>query len=148
MKKTLVLITTICLALAAGAGCKKKDKEGGGGGGAAGGGGGAKPSADMTVDQACDKTMSMMSSMVKAIEANKGNCDGMGTALEKWVADNKAFIEWGKKMDADEAKKKEFDEKCTPKLTAEMEKMMPAMMGAMECAENEKVKAAMESMGG
>ena len=41
---------------------------------------------------------------------------------------------------------KEFEEKCEPKMKAAMEKVMPAMMGAQECASNEKVKAAMASM--
>lgn len=133
MKRLLVMTMGSVMAIALAAGCKDK-------GGGAGGGG------DMTVDQACDKSVAMMESMAKAIESNKGNCDGMGTALEKWVADNKPFMEWAKKQEGDAAKKKEFEEKCEPKVKAAMEKVMPAMMGAQECASNEKVKAAMESM--
>jgi hypothetical protein len=134
MKRLLVMTMGSVMAIALAAGCKDK-------GGGAGGGGG-----DMTVDQACDKSVAMMESMAKAIEGNKGNCDGMGTALEKWVADNKPFMDWAKKQEGDAAKKKEFEEKCEPKVKAAMEKVMPAMMGAQECASNEKVKAAMESM--
>jgi len=134
MKRLLVTMMGSVMAIALAGGCKDK-------GGGSGGGGG-----DMTVDQACDKTISMMQSMAAAVESNKGNCDGMGAALEKWVADNKSFIEWGKKQEGDAAKKKEFEEKCTPKLTPIMEKVGPAMMGAQECASNEKVKAAMASM--
>lgn len=147
MKRLLVTIMASVFAIALAAGCKKdKDKKEGAGGtetatGTSGGGGG-----DMTVDQACDKMIGMMQSMAAAVESNKGNCDGMGTALEKWVADNKSFIEWGKKQEGDAAKKKEFDEKCTPKLTPVMEKVGPAMMGAQECATNEKVKNAMAAM--
>lgn len=135
MKRLLVMTMGSVMAIALAAGCKDK-------GGSAGGGGGG----DMTVDQACDKSVAMMESMAKAIESNKGNCDGMGTALEKWVADNKPFMEWAKKQEGDAAKKKEFEEKCEPKVKAAMEKVMPAMMGAQECASNEKVKNAMESM--
>jgi hypothetical protein len=134
MKRLLVTMMGSVMAIALAGGCKDKGGSGGGGGG------------DMTVDQACDKSVAMMESMAKAIESNKGNCDGMGTALEKWVADNKGFMEWAKKQDGDAAKKKEFEEKCEPKVKAAMEKAMPAMMGAQECASNEKVKAAMESM--
>lgn len=134
MKRLLVTMMASVMAIGLAAGCKDK-------GGGAGGGGG-----DMTVDQACDKSVAMMESMAKAIESNKGNCDAMGSALEKWVADNKGFMEWAKKQDSDAAKKKEFEEKCEPKVKATMEKVMPAMMGAQECASNEKVKAAMESM--
>ena len=134
MKRFLVTMMGSVMAIALAGGCKDKGGGGGGGGG------------DMTVDQACDKSVSMMESMAKAVESNKGNCDGMGTALEKWVADNKGFMEWAKKQDADAAKKKEFEEKCEPKMKAAMEKAMPAMMGAQECATNEKVKAAMASM--
>jgi hypothetical protein len=134
MKRLLGTMMVSVFAIAMVAGCNK-DK------GGAGGGGG-----DMTVDQACDKSVAMMESMAKAVESNKGNCDGMGAALEKWVADNKSFMEWAKKQDGDAAKKKEFEEKCEPKVKAAMEKVMPAMMGAQECASNEKVKAAMASM--
>lgn len=137
MKRLLVTMMLSVLALAPAAGCKgDKDKAGGG----------TATTGDMTVDQACDKTIAMMQSMASAVESNKGNCDGMGAALEKWVADNKSFIEWGKKQEGDEAKKKEFEEKCTPKLEPVMAKVGPAMMGAQECADNEKVKAAMASM--
>jgi hypothetical protein len=135
MKRLLVTMMGSVMAIALAGGCKDKGGSGGGGGGG-----------DMTVDQACDKSVAMMESMAKAIESNKGNCDGMGSALEKWVADNKGFMEWAKKQDGDAAKKKEFEEKCEPKVKAAMEKAMPAMMGAQECASNEKVKAAMESM--
>jgi hypothetical protein len=146
MKRLLVMIMASVFAMALAAGCKKdKDKAGGGTDTTASGGGGGG-GGDMTVDQACDKTISMMQSMAAAVESNKGNCDGMGAALEKWVADNKSFIEWGKKQDGDAAKKKEFEEKCTPKLTPIMEKVGPAMMGAQECQTNEKVKAAMAAM--
>jgi hypothetical protein len=141
MKRLLLMIMASVFAVALAAGCKK-DKDKAGGTDTAGGGGGG----DMTVDQACDKTISMMQSMAAAVESNKGNCDGMGTALEKWAADNKSFIEWGKKNEGDAAKKKEFEEKCTPKLTPIMEKVGPSMMGAQECASNEKVKAAMAAM--
>lgn len=148
MKRFLVMMMVSSLAMALAAGCKK-DKDKAGEGGTAtdttdkGGGGGGT---DMTVDEACDKTIAMMNQMATAVESNKGNCDGMGTALEKWVADNKSFIEWGKAHDKDDAKKKEFEEKCTPKLTPVMEKIGPMMAGAAECAENPKVKAAMASM--
>src|SRR5688500_8522085 len=91
MKRLLVMTMGSVMAIALAAGCKDK-------GGGAGGGG------DMTVDQACDKSVAMMESMAKAIESNKGNCDGMGTALEKWVADNKPFMEWAKKQEGDAAK--------------------------------------------
>ena len=142
MKRLLVTMMVSVFAIALAAGCKKdKDKAGGTATGT-----GTEVSGDMTIDQACDKTISMMQSMAAAVESNKGNCDGMGTALEKWVADNKSFIEWGKKQEGDAAKKKEFEEKCTPKLTPVMEKVGPAMMGAQECATNEKVKNAMASM--
>ena len=158
MKRILVVMMASIFAVALAAGCKKKDEKKAEGGGTAtdtatgtegkpaeGGGGGG--GGDMTVDQACDKMIGMMTAMGQAAEGNKGNCDGMGTALEKVVADNKAFIEWGKSQKSDEAKEKEFEEKCGPKLTPVMEKVGPALAGAAECATNEKVKAAMSAMG-
>ena len=88
----------------------------------------------------------MLEGMGSAVSANKGNCDAMGDALQKWADDNKDFIAWGKAQDDDPAKKKEFEEKCTPKMTPVMEKLGPVMAGASECATNEKVKAAMANL--
>src|SRR5688572_30413368 len=78
-----------------------------------GGGGGQK---NMATEQACDKAISMMNDMGKAVQGAGEDCDKMGAALEKWANDNKAFIEWGKEQDKDEAKKKKFDEVCKPKM--------------------------------
>jgi len=103
-------------------------------------------SMSMSVDEACDKSISMMNSMADIVVANKGNCDGMGTGFEKWAADNKAFMDWAKTQDKDPAKKKEFEEKCAAKMKPVMEKLGPAMEGASACATNEKVKAALSSM--
>ena len=99
-----------------------------------------------TVDEACDKSIAMMEQMGAAVSGNKGNCDGMGDALQKWADDNKDFIAWGKANDKDAAMKKEFEEKCMPKMTPVMEKIGAAMGGAQECATNEKVKAALATM--
>jgi hypothetical protein len=105
-------------------------------------GGGAM--AGMSVDAACDKMIGVMTSMATAVESNKGKCDAMGDALEKWVTENKEIMTWA--QDTDAAKKKEFEEKCGPKMTPAMEKIGPMMAGVAECAENAKVKAAMSSM--
>lgn len=148
MTRTIRIVSALALVLALGAGCKKDDKAAGG---AAAGGAPAAAAADpskMSVDQMCDKAIGMMTEMGGIVEKNKGNCDGMGTGLQKWADDNKAFMEFAKAQDKDEAKKKEFDDKCKPKMEPMMEKIGPMMMGAMECKDNEKVKKAMESMGG
>jgi hypothetical protein len=101
---------------------------------------------NMTADQACDRTISMMEQMGTAVSSNKGNCDGMGDALQKWADENREFIAWGKAQDNDPALKKELEEKCTPKMTAVMEKVGAAMGGAQECAQNEKVKSALSAL--
>lgn len=153
----------LCVVLAFGAGCGKKDEnkaatttgsgaakttETGGTTATATGGGAGATGANMSVDQACDKVVAMMGQMGAAVETAGEDCDKMGTQLQKWADDNKAFMAWAKEQDKDPAKKKEFDEKCKGKLEPAMEKMGPMMAGAAKCAENAKVKAAMESMGG
>ena len=143
----------LCVALAF-AGCKKKEENkaatGSGAAPAAGEPAAAAPAGamNMSVDQACDKVVAMMGDMGKAVQESGEDCNKMGDALQKWADDNKAFMAWGKEQDKDPAKKKEFDEKCKSKLEPVMEKMGPMMAGAAKCAENAKVKAAMESMGG
>ncbi|MBA3819266.1 MAG: hypothetical protein H0X17_10270 [Deltaproteobacteria bacterium] len=168
MKRTLMMFVLSLATVAAVAGCKKKEEKTSTttttttmGSGSAATDPNAKPvdttttttttttggdMAGMTVDAACDKMVATMTSMATAVDSNKGKCDAMGTALEKWVADNKAFMTWAKTQDADAAKKKEFEEKCGPKMTPAMEKIGPMMAGIGECGENAKVKAAMASM--
>jgi hypothetical protein len=142
----------LCVALAF-AGCKKKEENkaatGSGAAPAAGEPAAAAPTGamNMSVDQACDKVVAMMGDMGKAVEGAGEDCNKMGDALQKWADDNKAFMAWAKEQDKDPAKKKEFDEKCKAKLEPAMEKMGPMMAGAAKCGDNEKVKAAMASMG-
>jgi hypothetical protein len=160
MKRVFVTLS-LGLLLAFGAGCKKKEEKpadpaaGSAPAGSAADPGSAAapkttdtpaPAGDMSMDEACTKSIAMMESMVAAVSSNKGNCDAMGTALEKWAADNKAFMEYGKAMDKDEAKKKEFDEVCKPKMEPLMAKMGTDMAAMGECMTNEKVKAAMSSL--
>ncbi|HSD88692.1 MAG TPA: hypothetical protein VLB44_14285, partial [Kofleriaceae bacterium] len=135
--------------------CKKKEENKAAGttgsGAAPAAGAPATPAApagamNMSVDQACDKVVAMMGDMGKAVEGAGEDCNKMGDSLQKWADDNKAFMAWAKEQDKDEKKKKEFEDKCKPKLEGAMEKMGPLLAGAMKCGENPKVKAAMESM--
>jgi hypothetical protein len=146
----------LCVVLAF-AGCKKKDENKAadttGSAAAPAAGSSAAPAAapagamNMSVDEACDKVVAMMGDMGKAVEGAGEDCNKMGDALQKWADDNKAFMAWAKEQDKDPAKKKEFDDKCKAKLEPAMEKMGPMMAGAAKCGDNEKVKAAMASMG-
>jgi hypothetical protein len=168
MKSALTMFVLSLATVCALAGCKKKEEKaadttaGSAVGSAADTGSAAGSAADtaakpvdtagggamagMTVDAACDKMIGVMTSMATAVESNKGKCDAMGDALEKWVTENKEFMAWAKAQDTDAAKKKEFEEKCGPKMAPAMEKIGPMMAGVGECAENAKVKAAMTSM--
>ena len=129
----------LCVVLAF-AGCKKKEENkaagtaGSGAAPAAGAPAAPAGAMNMSVDQACDKVVAMMGDMGKAVEGAGEDCNKMGDALQK-------------EQDKDPAKKKEFDEKCKSKLEPAMEKMGPMMAGAAKCGDNEKVKAAMSSMG-
>ena len=106
----------------------------------------AAPAGDLSVDALCDKTISMLTGMADAVTASNGDCDALGTALEKWAADNKAFIEQGKALEKDTAKKAEFETTCNPKIMPVMEKLAPAMAGASKCADNAKVTAALSAL--
>ena len=107
---------------------------------------GGAPSPSYSIDEVCTKSIGMMEGMGAAVTANKGNCDGMGDALQKWADDNKELIAWGKANEGDPAKKQEFEEKCAPKMAPVMQKLGAAMEGATACAENEKVKAALANL--
>jgi hypothetical protein len=102
---------------------------------------------DMTIEAACDRTAAMLTAMGDAVTATKDNCEAMGTALEKWAADHKAFLEWAKAAEKDKAKNKEFKAKCEPKMKPVMDKVGPALEGASKCKNNEKVKAALADLG-
>ena len=167
MNRLTVTFSALALATALAAGCNKKeeakpaDSTGAAPSGAAGeqpaptagaepaaaepaAGGAAAP--NLSIDEVCTKSVGMMEGMGAAVTANKGNCDAMGDALQKWADDNKELIAWGKANETDAAKKKEFDEKCMPKMQGVMQKLGPAMEGAQACATNEKVKAAMATL--
>ncbi len=172
MNRFFATFSALALATALAAGCNKKeeakpaDSTGAAPSGAAGGeqpaaaagaeqtataAGEEKPAAggataDLSIDEVCTKSVAMMEGMGAAVTANKGNCDGMGDALQKWADDNKDFIAWGKANEGDAAKKKDFEEKCGPKMAPVMQKLGTAMEGATACAENEKVKAAMAAL--
>jgi hypothetical protein len=130
--KRFSTIAILILTTALFAGCNKEGGSGSGG--------------SYTIDEACDKSISMLESMASAVESNKGKCDAMGDALQKWADDHKDFIAWGKAQEGDPAKKKEFEEKCEPKMKPAMDKMAQSMTGAGECANNEKVKAALATL--
>jgi hypothetical protein len=173
MNRLTVTFSALALATALAAGCNKKeeakpaDSTGAAPSGAAGeqpaptsgaepaaaeptaaaepaAGGAAAP--NLSIDEVCTKSVGMMEGMGAAVTSNKGNCDAMGDALQKWADDNKELIAWGKANETDAAKKKEFDEKCMPKMQEVMQKLGPAMEGAQACATNEKVKAAMATL--
>lgn len=103
----------------------------------------AAPSGDFNAEEACTKSIAMLEQMAEAVVANKGNCDAMGDALQKWADSNKAFITQAKVDDNDPAKKKAFEDTCNPKMTPVMEKLGTAMEGAQTCGTNEKVKTAL-----
>jgi hypothetical protein len=157
MNRLFATIPAAILALAPAAGCNKESKDapatapGAGPAGtsaqpAATAAGEAAPAAgSYTVDQACDKMAAVIESMTAAVDTNKGNCDAMGAALKKAVDDNRDFLDWAKKEDKDESKKKEYHDKCEPKLKPVAEKMGTSMAGAGDCANNESVKAALAS---
>jgi hypothetical protein len=147
MNRLFAIIATITLlALAPVAGCKKENKEAAASGAGDTAAAPAAASGSYTVDQACDKMAGMMEAMAAAVTANKGNCDGMGDALQKWVDDNKDFMAWAKEQDKDATKKDEFEKTCEPKLKPVMEKVGASMAGAGECGSNEKVKAALAAL--
>jgi hypothetical protein len=174
MNRFTVTFSALALATALAAGCKKEeakpaDSTGAAPSGAASGdqpaatsgsepaageptaaaeppaaGGAASP--DLSIDEVCTRSIGMMEGMGAAVTANTGNCDAMGDALQKWADENKELIAWGKANEADSAKKKEFDEKCMPKMQPVMQKLGASMEGAQACATNEKVKAAMATL--
>lgn len=98
---------------------------------------------DISKEEAAEKAVAMMQSMADAVEANAEDCDAMGDALQKIVDENKEFMEQTKHFEDDPETKKWFDENYGPKM---MEIMGGMMENLQKCAENEKVKAAMESL--
>ena len=157
MNRLFVTLPAAILVLAPAAGCNKESKDAASSGpGAAPAATSAQPSAaapseaapaagSYTIDEACDKMAAVIVSMTAAVDGNKSNCDGMGAALQKVVDDNRDFLTWAKKEDKDEAKKKEYNAKCEPKVKPAAQKLGTSMAGASECGNNESVKAALGS---
>ena len=105
----------------------------------------AKPVAgEMTVDEAGAKATAMMEKVGATVTGAGGDCAKMGTGLKALTDEVKAMMESGKNIDADPAKKKEFDEKYGSKMMKQMEGWLPAIE---KCKDNAEVKAFFESMG-
>ena len=90
-----------------------------------------------------EKGVKLMENMAEIAAANKDDCDKMGEELNKLIDSNADLIKSLKdKKETDEEKKK-FEEKYGERVKTAGKKMME---GAMKCAKNEKVGAAMKKM--
>jgi hypothetical protein len=101
----------------------------------------------MTSDQVCDHLIGMMEELANVVRAASGDCDQMGAGLERWSQQHRAFFDFGKSVDADDARRREFEERCTPRTEQVMGHLMGAIAEAAPCHDNERVRKALESLG-
>ena len=90
-----------------------------------------------------EKAVKMMEEMAEITSANKDNCDKMGDELNKFMDANADTIKSLKDKKQSDDEKKKFEEKYGERVKTAGTKMME---GAMKCATNEKVGAAMKKM--
>jgi hypothetical protein len=95
-----------------------------------------------------DKMVDMMEELGGAIEDAKGDCgkmaDGVESVVKKYDADLKDMKDTAEELRGDKDKAKELMEKYG----ARLQKVMPAMMGMMKCADDPKMKAVSEKLQG
>jgi ATP-dependent helicase YprA (DUF1998 family) len=94
-------------------------------------------------DQVAEDAVKMMESIGQIAEKHKGDCDKMGSELDKLVTSKKKLIEEMKKMKGDKESNKKYEEKYGDRMKAATKKMMGGMI---KCATNKKVKDAMKKM--
>lgn len=108
------------------------------------------PGCSKSPDAMMDKMLDMMEEMGKAVEGANGDCgkmaDGVEGVVKKYEGDLKDMKAMSEKMkgDKDKAKQEEMMKKYGPR----MEKVMPAMMGMMKCADDPKMKAVQSKLDG
>ena len=99
-------------------------------------------------DATMDKMLTMMEEMGKAVEAAGSDCgkmaDGVQAVVTKYEGDLKGMKAYSESMKGDKAKAEELMKKYGDR----MQKVMPAMMGMMKCAEDPKFKAVGEKLKG
>ena len=90
-----------------------------------------------------DKSVSMMEDIAKVVQSSGDDCAKMSSGVEgvykKYEGDMKAMKEFGEKVKSDPKKAEEMA-KLAAKYSARLEKVMPAMMGMMKCADDPKMK--------
>ena len=96
----------------------------------------------MSPDQACDMAISYMRAATAAFDGNKGNCDAVATALEKAVADHKAFFEWGKRHEKEVEDKAFYEDRCEPRAEETLDRLIKAELDSGECRTDPRVEAA------
>jgi hypothetical protein len=106
------------------------------------------PGCSKSPDAMMDKMLDMMEEMGKAVESANGDCGKMATGVDgvvkKYEGDLKDMKAMSEKMKGDKAKQEELMKKYGPR----MEKVMPAMMGMMKCADDPKMKAVQAKLDG
>jgi hypothetical protein len=106
------------------------------------------PGCSKSPDAMMDKMLDMMEEMGKAVEGANGDCGKMAEGVEgvvkKYEGDLKDMKAMSEKMKGDKAKQEELMKKYGPR----MEKVMPAMMGMMKCADDPKMKAVQSKLDG
>ncbi|MEZ4368605.1 MAG: hypothetical protein R2939_20340 [Kofleriaceae bacterium] len=98
---------------------------------------------DMTVDQAAAIQMAFSAKLSAAAAAGAGDCAKTAAALEPVVAEFKTFAKVGEEFDADEAKKKELDEKHGAHIEASMNAFVTALG---PCKDDPAVGAVMDKL--
>jgi len=99
------------------------------------------PACSKSSDAMMDKMIDMMEEMGTAVDGAGGDCAKMASGVEavvkKYEGDLKDMKATAEKMKGDKAKAEELMKKYGPRL----QKVMPAMMGMVKCADDPKMKA-------
>ncbi len=90
-----------------------------------------------------EKAVKFMEELAEITTKNEADCDKMGDALGKFMDDNADTIKSLKDMKSSKEQDKAMEEKYGERVKAAGMKMMG---GAMKCATNEKVGAALKKM--
>ena len=98
-----------------------------------------------------EKSVSMMEEIAKVVESSGDDCGKMASGIEgvykKYEGDIKAMQAMKEKVDSDPKKQEEM-KRVAMKYASRLEKVMPAMLGMMKCADDPKMKEMSEKMEG
>ena len=106
----------------------------------------AEDGAVLSKEEVLEQTKALMFAMAEAVKSTADNCDSMAVELQKIADDAQPLKQRVEELEQDPESKAWLDAQSDELMKEVMPAMMEAMQAAQNCKDHEGVKRAMESM--